>query len=93
MDAKVSKEAKMEELMAVANLAKECLNLNGRLRPTMKEVAIVLEGLQSQNVASSIQQSFPEWNQVVADVSDVDTAPFSSSTFSSHEDDALILHI
>lgn len=93
LDPQVSKEAKMEELMAVANLAKECLNLNGRLRPTMKEVAMVLEGLQSQNVASSIQQSFPEWNQVVADVSDVDTAPFSSSTFSSHEDDALILHI
>lgn len=35
-----------EEIVTVANLAKRCLNLNGRRRPTMKEVAVELEGIQ-----------------------------------------------
>ncbi|GAB2286979.1 hypothetical protein Dimus_021367 [Dionaea muscipula] len=38
---------KEEELLAVAKLAKRCLNMHGRFRPTMKEVARVLEGIQS----------------------------------------------
>ncbi|GKE96351.1 wall-associated receptor kinase-like protein 1, partial [Tanacetum coccineum] len=36
-----------EQLVAVAKLAKRCLNLNGKLRPTMKEVATELEGIRS----------------------------------------------
>nr|GEU50333.1 wall-associated receptor kinase 2-like [Tanacetum cinerariifolium] len=36
-----------EQLLAVAKLAKRCLNLNGKLRPTMKEVATELEGIRS----------------------------------------------
>ncbi|XP_057250487.1 LOW QUALITY PROTEIN: wall-associated receptor kinase-like 9 [Beta vulgaris subsp. vulgaris] len=93
LDPDVSKDAKKEELIAVANLAKECLNLNGKLRPTMKEVALVLDGLQSRTGSSLVNQTFPKENQVIADMSKVDTAPFSMSTFSSHEDDALILHM
>ena len=47
--------------MAVANLAKWCLNLNGRERPTMKEVAVELEGIQlSVKAHSDAQQSFSE---------------------------------
>ncbi|KAL9233497.1 hypothetical protein vseg_008487 [Gypsophila vaccaria] len=89
LDAEVVKEAKMEDLFVVANLAKECLNLSGRQRPTMKQVAIVLEGLRSGNVVLPTQQTFAEWNQVSnADVSEIETAPFSSSTFSSHYDDS-----
>ncbi|KAK3000157.1 hypothetical protein RJ639_022645 [Escallonia herrerae] len=34
-----------EELVAVANLARRCLNLNGENRPAMKEVATELEGI------------------------------------------------
>ncbi|KAI6668766.1 hypothetical protein NL676_007171, partial [Syzygium grande] len=37
VDAQVLKEGKKEEMALVANLAKRCLNLNGRNRPTMKE--------------------------------------------------------
>ncbi|XP_057998157.1 wall-associated receptor kinase-like 2 [Hevea brasiliensis] len=36
-----------EEIIEVANLAKRCLNLNGKKRPTMKEVAMELEGIQA----------------------------------------------
>ncbi|KAL0009085.1 hypothetical protein SO802_010587 [Lithocarpus litseifolius] len=39
IDARIMKDAKKEEIIAVANLAKMCLNLSGKKRPTMKEVA------------------------------------------------------
>ncbi|KAL9998662.1 hypothetical protein Hdeb2414_s0532g00912261 [Helianthus debilis subsp. tardiflorus] len=42
-DAMLIKEGTRDELLVVANLAMRCLNLNGRYRPTMKEVAIELE--------------------------------------------------
>ncbi|KAF5457930.1 hypothetical protein F2P56_022001 [Juglans regia] len=51
IDNQVLKEAKKEEIIAVANLVKRCLNLNGKKRPTMKEVAKELEAVlqMSQN--------------------------------------------
>ncbi|KAK9204569.1 hypothetical protein WN943_014831 [Citrus x changshan-huyou] len=48
LDAQVLKEAKEEEIITVAMLAKRCLNLNGRKRPTMKEVAFELGGIRAQ---------------------------------------------
>ncbi|KAJ0089864.1 hypothetical protein Patl1_14235 [Pistacia atlantica] len=39
------KEDRKEELMAVAYIAKRCLHLNGRDRPSMREVAVELEGI------------------------------------------------
>ena len=38
-----------EQLLAVAKLSKRCLNLNGNMRPTMKEVATELEGIRSSH--------------------------------------------
>ncbi|XP_048434338.1 LOW QUALITY PROTEIN: wall-associated receptor kinase-like 1 [Pyrus x bretschneideri] len=46
LHARVMKEAGKDEIMAVANLAQRCLNLNGKKRPTMKEVAAELEAIQ-----------------------------------------------
>ncbi|KAK3007799.1 hypothetical protein RJ639_015288 [Escallonia herrerae] len=46
LDARVVKEGGKEEVMIVANLAKRCLHLNGRKRPTMKEVAMELEEIK-----------------------------------------------
>ena len=37
----------MEKLVAVAELAKRCLLLRGEERPTMKEVAMVLDGIRT----------------------------------------------
>ena len=39
-------EGNMEQLQEVCNLAKRCLRVKGEERPTMKEVAIELEGLR-----------------------------------------------
>ncbi|CAL9013275.1 unnamed protein product [Prunus brigantina] len=51
-DAQVKEEGAPEETLAVANLAKRCLDMNGKRRPTMKEVAVELEGIQK---ASDVQ--------------------------------------
>ncbi|KAJ6354921.1 hypothetical protein OIU77_005508 [Salix suchowensis] len=47
----VVKQGKKEELLMVASLARSCLRLNGKERPTMKEVTMVLERIQkSENL-------------------------------------------
>ncbi|XP_058110528.1 putative wall-associated receptor kinase-like 16 [Magnolia sinica] len=43
---RVREEGTEEQLIAVAQLAKRCLNLKGEERPTMKEVVVELEGLR-----------------------------------------------
>ncbi|KAL2465125.1 Wall-associated receptor kinase-like 22 [Abeliophyllum distichum] len=43
LDPQVLEQGKREELTIVAKLAQRCLNLNGKKRPTMKEVALELE--------------------------------------------------
>ncbi|XP_023737186.1 wall-associated receptor kinase-like 1 [Lactuca sativa] len=53
-DAIVVKEGSRNELLAIANLAMRCLNLNGKNRPTMKEVAIELEGVRLSHVPTTI---------------------------------------
>ncbi|KAH6827784.1 hypothetical protein C2S53_014763 [Perilla frutescens var. hirtella] len=46
LDARVLEEGKREKIMSVAEFARRCLHLNGKRRPTMKDVAIELEGIQ-----------------------------------------------
>ncbi|KAL4301134.1 hypothetical protein AHAS_Ahas17G0270500 [Arachis hypogaea] len=46
LDNQITNEAKPEQLMEFANIAKRCLRLKGEERPTMKEVATELEGLR-----------------------------------------------
>ncbi|KAL6144262.1 hypothetical protein ACLB2K_054957 [Fragaria x ananassa] len=57
LDAEVIKGGKKKEIMAVANLTKRCLNMKGKKRPTMKEVAVELEGvLMSSNKSSDVER-------------------------------------
>ncbi|KAK9290811.1 hypothetical protein L1049_008989 [Liquidambar formosana] len=67
IDAQVMKEGGKEEIMAVANLAKRCLNLNGKKRPTMKEVTIELEGIKMSHMPLSVQQNFKEGGSKVVE--------------------------
>ncbi|XP_057780365.1 wall-associated receptor kinase-like 8 isoform X2 [Salvia miltiorrhiza] len=46
LDPKVVKEGRRKEVAAVAELARRCLHLNGKSRPTMKEVSAELEGIR-----------------------------------------------
>ncbi|KAF8007151.1 hypothetical protein BT93_K1219 [Corymbia citriodora subsp. variegata] len=57
VDARVMEEGKKEEIVAVADLARRCLSLIGRNRPTMKEVAMALEGIMKLWSSSSFQRN------------------------------------
>ncbi|XP_030962998.1 wall-associated receptor kinase-like 9 isoform X2 [Quercus lobata] len=49
LDDCVRKEGDKEDIIIVANLAKKCLHLNGKERPTMGEVAMELHGIQKKD--------------------------------------------
>ena len=48
LDGRVVKEARKDDMLVIANLAMKCLRLNGKKRPTMKEVSVELEALRKQ---------------------------------------------
>ncbi|KAJ9541268.1 hypothetical protein OSB04_027774 [Centaurea solstitialis] len=84
IDAMVIKEGTRDELLAVANLAMRCLNLNGKNRPTMKEVAAELETIRVSHVPSMSQTNF----QQVMHAEELQIIAYgeSTSTFMSLED-------
>ncbi|CAJ1821752.1 unnamed protein product [Sphenostylis stenocarpa] len=53
LDGRVAKKARKDDILAIANLSMRCLRLNGKKRPTMKEVSLELEALRK--VQSSLQ--------------------------------------
>ena len=57
LDARIMNEDKREQMIAMAKLAKRCLNLKGKKRPTMKEVAMELEAIQ---MFQKVQQNYEE---------------------------------
>ncbi|XP_021811290.1 wall-associated receptor kinase-like 22 [Prunus avium] len=58
VDARVLKEGCETEIQVVANLARRCLNLNGRNRPAMREVTSELEAVQmSRKPSISVEQN------------------------------------
>ncbi|PPR94649.1 hypothetical protein GOBAR_AA26024 [Gossypium barbadense] len=48
VDAEIGKDDQKDEVVAAAEIAKRCLNLDGRYRPTMKEVAMELERIRTR---------------------------------------------
>ncbi|KAH9750901.1 Wall-associated receptor kinase-like 1 [Citrus sinensis] len=63
LDDQVRKSGKTEEIMEVSDVAKRCLNSNGRSRPTMKEVAMELERIRACNLQDdddNIQKCYEE---------------------------------
>ncbi|KAM1039138.1 hypothetical protein ACFX15_033067 [Malus domestica] len=47
LDPQVARDADVEQIRTIAELAKRCLRLNGAKRPSMKEVSTELEGLRN----------------------------------------------
>ncbi|KAF8028502.1 hypothetical protein BT93_E1199 [Corymbia citriodora subsp. variegata] len=60
LDKEVLDHGKNEEIIVVSNLAKRCLGLHRRYRPTMKEVAMELERLQSLRNPTVVRQNEEE---------------------------------
>ncbi|KAK9924034.1 hypothetical protein M0R45_032423 [Rubus argutus] len=90
LDVRVMKDGGKEEIMKVANLAERCLNLNGKKRPTMKEVAAELEGIQlSVNTSNHVDQNLatvayvqPQEITEAWDVVSTSTGPCTDGSFS-----------
>ncbi|KAL8522452.1 hypothetical protein ACS0TY_012564 [Phlomoides rotata] len=55
LDTQVCNEGRNEQVIAVARLAQRCLNLRGKMRPTMKEVATELESFRMSEMPSSVE--------------------------------------
>lgn len=53
-------EGEKEEILAVAKLAKRCLKINARKRPSMKEVAAELDQLRKKKEVPGYQGSFQD---------------------------------
>ena len=59
LDPRVLNDGKVELLKEVAALARECVRVNGEERPTMKEVAHALAGLQAMERHASGKSNSP----------------------------------
>ncbi|CAA2982000.1 Wall-associated receptor kinase-like 22 [Olea europaea subsp. europaea] len=57
LDTQVLQQGNREELIAVAKVAQRCLNLNGKKRPTMKEVAMELESIRKSKTLSTTSET------------------------------------
>ncbi|XP_012457444.1 wall-associated receptor kinase-like 8 [Gossypium raimondii] len=64
LDSKVANDGPEKEIIAVAKLAKRCLNLNGKKRPTMKQVAMELELIKASEEGNAIEESGDEESDI-----------------------------
>ncbi|XP_042969610.1 wall-associated receptor kinase-like 2 [Carya illinoinensis] len=80
VDDQILKEVKKEEIVAIGNLVKRCLNLTGKKRPTMKEVAMELEAIKTSGKASNFQQKYDENEYVKIEMYEEWDAGSTSST-------------
>ncbi|KAG8656135.1 wall-associated receptor kinase-like 22 [Manihot esculenta] len=78
IDARIVEHCAEEEITEVANLAKRCLNLNGKKRPTMKEVAAELDGIQTSRSKLNIVKKNNE--EIEDNLSDDDSITESYET-------------
>ena len=76
LDDRVKKEGDKEEVIIVANLAKRCLHLNGKKRPTMREVVIELLGIRK---TSDDQQNYEELQYARAEEIEASRVSFTST--------------
>nr|DAD42575.1 TPA_asm: hypothetical protein HUJ06_000805 [Nelumbo nucifera] len=89
LDAHVINEGKKEELQKIADLAKRCLNLKRKKRPTMKEVALKLEGLRSFAGHSQIQRNTEEVEYMIDEPYGLWSATSTSTGHTSLENDII----
>ncbi|KAF8405745.1 hypothetical protein HHK36_007822 [Tetracentron sinense] len=89
-DTRVVQEGGKEELIAVADLAKRCLNLNGKKRPTMKEVSMELEGVRMSEGNFSIQLNPQEIECYIPETSSLWDAYSMSTGYASLENSAAL---
>uniref|UniRef100_A0A7N0V8P8 Protein kinase domain-containing protein n=1 Tax=Kalanchoe fedtschenkoi TaxID=63787 RepID=A0A7N0V8P8_KALFE len=57
-DDEVAREGNRDEIIGLAALARRCLNLSGKLRPTMKQVMFEIEQIRTSHIPSPVPQEF-----------------------------------
>lgn len=85
VDKLIDVSGRREEIISVANLARRCLNWTGKERPSMKEVALVLEGILKSRQGPDIASPTHAEQQEIMQESDWDFGFTSSHQFSSLE--------
>ncbi|KAK1400890.1 wall-associated receptor kinase-like 1 [Heracleum sosnowskyi] len=83
---RIGKEHRKEEITTFANIAYRCLNLNGRKRPTMKQVAAELESINLSNRLPNAEEYYEEIDYPVNQLNglwDLTSTSLSSSTSNS----------
>lgn len=79
LDPQVVKQGEREDVLMVASLARSCLRLNGKERPTMKEVTVVLERIKKSENLTVEQENEYDRNEVMGAPWDVTSASTISS--------------
>ncbi|XP_059668020.1 putative wall-associated receptor kinase-like 16 isoform X2 [Cornus florida] len=82
LEPRVRREGTSEQLQTVAELVKKCLNLIGEERPTMKEVAMELEGVRKFTKDPWVHdhQSHEDAVELIGEASDLYAVPISPYT-------------
>ncbi|CAH1445908.1 unnamed protein product [Lactuca virosa] len=72
VEPRVLREATVEQLQAVRELTRRCLHLVGENRPTMKEVAMMLEGFRKFTTHPWVHQETSESRSLILEVKQSD---------------------
>ncbi|KAK1401621.1 putative transferase, protein kinase RLK-Pelle-WAK family [Heracleum sosnowskyi] len=86
LDPRIAKQGKREDITTFANIAYRCLNLNGRKRPTMKQVAAELEAMNLSNRLPNVEEYYEEIDYPVNQLNglwDLTSTSLTSSTTNS----------
>ncbi|KAG6791201.1 hypothetical protein POTOM_000313 [Populus tomentosa] len=95
LDERLMGQDREEEVIAVAKLARRCLNLNGRKRPTMREVAIELEQIglsKSSKELENIRDEVPSVWEIAGPPTSVTIGDFRNGKAPSLDVQPLISH-
>ena len=86
LDARVLREGRRDEIIVVAHLARRLLHLNGKRRPTMKEVSAELDTIKKAEECSYVEDrdgGSREFHYLCIEVHD--STSFTSTTLFSPE--------
>uniref|UniRef100_A0A7N0UET8 Protein kinase domain-containing protein n=1 Tax=Kalanchoe fedtschenkoi TaxID=63787 RepID=A0A7N0UET8_KALFE len=61
IDGSVAREGHRDEIIALAALARICLNLNGKHRPAMKQVMFEIEQIRTSHTPCTVSQEFRQF--------------------------------
>ncbi|KAK9029886.1 hypothetical protein V6N11_031328 [Hibiscus sabdariffa] len=80
LDSIVLNDGSEEEIIAMTKIAKRCLYLDGKKRPTMKQVAMQLELIQASKEGNVIEQSGDDESEIYEITETWDDFPSFSMT-------------